>query len=505
MVVFPYSYSMMENLLMEFQPQIVGAGSVTMTFDSAVKVIQDVKQISPNTVTIMGGPHVTFDYQGTLEKFWEVDAVVMGEGEKTIVELAAAVESCRPGPSTPFFNVAAVLGEAFSSIKGLAFQGENGVVSTGARDLLQDLDSLPEPARHLVPLGRYRALGMSISMTTSRGCPFKCIFCVGRRMVGAKVRYRDPVKVVDELEYLASLNFRQVNLADDLFTANEKHCLAVCNEIMARGLKLKWTSFARVDTVTPRVLKEMKKAGCCNVSFGIETGSPEIMKTIRKGITLDQVVRAVEMCVEAGLEPHASFILGLPGETPETLKQTVAFSEKLKAMGVQHGFHSLAPFPGTQVRDDHEDFGLKILSHDWADYHANQAIVETETVKADMMDEIVSQWQSVFDDYLKNLGKKIDAGDATEAEAFPLVSLVRTIIAYDLMMDQTIENLGAFPDPNPPANQEAAVEVLMEKIAGSIEHPPEKIKDTLLAMLTDNNLKYKYKDSQYTWAWVDFL
>ena len=196
-------------------------------------------------------------------------------------------------------------------------------------------------------------------------------------MVGARVRYRNPIKVVDELAYLSTLDFHQINIADDLFTASKKHCLAVCDEILRRQLEIQWTSFARVDTVSRPVLERMKQAGCTAVSFGVESGSPEILTTIKKGITLDQVIHAVSMCNDVGVTPQASFILGLPGETPQTLQQTVAFAEHLKGMGVLHGYHLLAPFPGTDVRENSQDYDIQIMSNDWDDYHANQAIVRT--------------------------------------------------------------------------------------------------------------------------------
>jgi anaerobic magnesium-protoporphyrin IX monomethyl ester cyclase len=124
----------------------------------------------------------------------------------------------------------------------------------------------------------------------------------------------------------------------------------------------------------------MHRAGCTTVSFGVESGSPEMLRRIKKGITLDQVLKAVQLCLDCGIDPHTSFILGLPGETPETLAQTLAFGERLKAMGVNHGFHILAPFPGTDVRDRIDDYDLQILSDDWRQYHANRAIIRTAGV-----------------------------------------------------------------------------------------------------------------------------
>ncbi len=298
------------------------------------------------------------------------------------------------------------------------------------------------PARGLLPLGRYRALGMPISMTTTRGCPFQCIFCVGRKMVGARVRYRSPRIVVDELEQVNRLGFHQVNIADDLFTANKEHCLAVCAEILRRGLAVKWTSFARVDTVSVEVLERMKAAGCTAVSFGIESGDPGILKTIKKGITLEQVVAAVGMCTRAGVTPFASFILGLPGETPETISATMAFGKQLREIGLLYGFHLLAPFPGTEVRDHSRDLGLRILTDDWSQYHANRAVVETDTVSRGMLDAIALEWENEFNGYLGDIKERMQRGEATPEEAHQVVNLERIVLVYELMMKRVIEEVG---------------------------------------------------------------
>ena len=303
-VVFPYTKSSLETVLKEFAPRFVGMTAVTMTFDHAIQIIQDVKQIDADILTVMGGPHVTFCAKTTMEAFPELDFIVLGEGEATIVELAeASGKKC-----------------AWNKIKGIVFRDGADIVHTDVRKPVANLDSLPLPARHQVPLGRYRALGMPISMTTSRGCPFKCIFCVGRKMVGSRVRYWSPVKIVDEMEYVNTLNFHQINIADDLFTADNRHCLAVCDEIVNRKLKINWTAFARVDTVSKDLMDKLKEAGCHTLSFGVESANEKILRTIQKGISLNQVIDAVTLCAEAGITAQISFILGLPGETPETLK-----------------------------------------------------------------------------------------------------------------------------------------------------------------------------------------
>jgi radical SAM superfamily enzyme YgiQ (UPF0313 family) len=425
-VVFPYNETDFWYRLTQFKPDIVAATAVTMTFDGAIQIIRVAKRWHSGCLTVMGGPHVTFCAEETLSAYPELDIVVLGEGEATLVEIADEAGK----------------GGKWKEIPGLVYRLGDSLVSTGKRLHPIDVNTLNVPARHLLALGRYRALGMPISMTTSRGCPYACIFCVGRKMVGAKVRYRNPVNVVEEMETLAGYGFCQINIADDLFTANAHHCLAVCDEILNRNLKVKWTSFARVDTVSRVVLQRMKDAGCHAVSFGIESGNANILKTIRKGITLDQVIEAVSLCNQVGLMPHGSFILGLPGETPETLKETLAFGEKLKKQGVSYGFHLLAPFPGTWVRQKSAELGITILSNDWSDYHANRAIVETPSVTRGMLDDIVTGWENDFNRYLGLIAQRMAAGEASEEEAWPLVNLERTLTLYDLMMEAAIEKKG---------------------------------------------------------------
>jgi radical SAM superfamily enzyme YgiQ (UPF0313 family) len=490
LVVFPYGKKMLKDLLEDFSPQVVCATSVTMTFDNAIKVIQDVKTLQPGILTVMGGPHVTFCAKDTMNSFPELDIVVLGEGEETIVDLAKAVEK----------------GEKPDNIKGLVYRSLSGeIVSTGEKKPSIDVDSLPLPARHLLPLGRYRALNMCISMTTSRGCPFKCIFCVGRKMVGAKVRYRDPKRVVDELEYLSTLNFCQINIADDLFTANKRHCFEVCTEIIKRGLNIKWTSFARVDTVSTEVLAKMKEAGCTTVSFGVESGNPEILKTIKKGITLKQVTDAVKMCTQTGITPHASFILGLPGETPETLKETVAFGEKLRSLGVSHGFHLLAPFPGTETRDKCKELGIKILTNDWSQYHANRAIVETPSVDRKMLDEIAIQWEKKYDRFLAKIGKLMKDGKATEFEASQVINLERTVLIYDLMMGNVLQEKGSWAMDNPDASDHDLLKALIKRLPPSDGFTREKMFHILDYAVGNGSLKYTSQEGIIKWQWVDYL
>jgi radical SAM superfamily enzyme YgiQ (UPF0313 family) len=489
LVVCPYSPTRLRSLLENFNPQIAGITAVTMTVDHAVQVIKDVKSIQPDILTVMGGPHVSFCAVDTLQNHPELDLIVLGEGEHTLVKLVQAVAQ----------------GNGWDRIAGLAYRRGSEIRFSAPRALIPDLDTLPVPARHLLPLGRYRALGMPITITTSRGCPFKCIFCAGRKMVGARVRYRHPAKVVDELEYLSHLNFHQINIADDLFTANHKHCLAICDEIIKRGLHLRWTSFARVDTVCEDILAKMKTAGCSAVSFGIESGNPAILKTIKKGITREQVVAAVQACRNTGVIAHASFILGLPGETPETIQETLAFGRQLQDLGLSFGFHLLAPFPGTEVRKESTELGIHILTNDWSQYHANRAIVETAAVSREMLDSIVIGWENDYLRLLADIQRRMQTGAATPEEAEQVTKLERIAVIYDLMMKSAIEREGTWSEESPALTAAESLGVLSEKIKAALDSPPTRLAEILSAAWQQGHLRYTRANGKIQWQWIDFL
>jgi radical SAM superfamily enzyme YgiQ (UPF0313 family) len=489
LVVFPYSQSLLRQVIGEFEPRLAGLTAVTMTVDHAIGVARDIKKIDRRILTVMGGPHVTFCARDTLDNHPDLDVIVLGEGERTIVELSHAIR--RNGD--------------WCRVAGIAFRGDSGIAHTPRRAPIADLDELPDPDRGLLPLGRYRALGMPISLTTSRGCPFKCIFCAGRKMVGARVRYRSPRRVVNEMAHLNNLKFHQINIADDLFTANRTHCLAICNEIIQRGLKMRWTSFARVDTVSEEILSRMKAAGCSAVSFGIESANSEILKTIKKGITREQVVDAVEMCQRAGVTPFASFILGLPGETPQSIRETLDFGRQLKKMGLSFGFHLLAPFPGTEIRDRSAEYGIRILSNDWSQYHANRAIVETPAVNRNMLDEIVIEWENEYNQMLADIKQRMLQNIASEQEAEQVDNLERIVLVYDLMMKRIIEKRGSWSCDGQPVKLADYLSSLSERVTSEVQADQGLIQDTLKHAHDAGDLICRIENGKIRWQWADFL
>ncbi len=357
-IVTPYSPDRIRKTLREFRPEVIGATGVTMNINRALAILKECRREYPGATIVMGGPHVTFDAMNILSQNEYIDFIVRGEGELTSVELFSNLE--RP--------------ETFSGIRGISYRANGTVVHNEMREFIPDINILPYPARDLVQIGKYRALNLPLNMVTSRGCPFECIFCVGSRMVGRKVRYFDTMRVVDEFEMLSKMGTRQINIVDDLFTSNRKRCTAICDEIIRRGIRQDWTAFARVDTVSPELLAAMKAAGCTMLCFGIESGNQEILDLVKKKITLEKIEKAIAMCREAGIVPMASYIMGLPGETPETVRQTMEFAKNLCN---SYGYHILAPFPGTEVREKAEQYGMRILTSDWDQYDANRSVCES--------------------------------------------------------------------------------------------------------------------------------
>ncbi|OPY92500.1 MAG: coproporphyrinogen III oxidase [Syntrophaceae bacterium PtaU1.Bin231] len=425
-IVNRYTPERLQQRLEGFRPDVVGATSVTLNFPPSAGILETVKRSNPRILTVMGGPHVSFDAVNTLKSYPGIDLVVRGEGEKTIAELTSAG-----------FDPA-----AFPGIRGLAYREGGDIRLTDPREFIADLDTLPLPARHLLPLSRYQALGFPISMITSRGCPYQCIFCQGRRMVGKKIRQRRAAAVVDEIESILSYGFDRINIADDLFVSDRQKVRDVCGEIERRELQFAWSAFARVNTVDRETLETMKRAGCDAISFGVESGSQAILDRIQKKITLEQVKRAVGLCREVDLLVHCSFIVGLPGETPETLQETKAFAESLE---VYFGYHLLAPFPGTTVRENVADYDLEILTEDWTQYDANRAIVRTSALAPDDIRRFVEAFDREIEKQWEQKIRGYREGTNTPLDNLRVEGRSRTPFIFRLLSEDLIESCGTFP------------------------------------------------------------
>jgi len=425
-LVTQYHPRKLRRELEEYRPQLVGTTCVTLNYPIARRMLKVCKDFDPNIFTVIGGPHVTFAVKETLLSSPWIDAIVIGEGEITLVELARAVAE----------------DEDIRSIAGIAFADGGRVTRTSARPLIENLDQLPLPARELLPMARYLALGTPCTVITSRGCPYSCIFCSGHRMFGPRVRFRSPGLVVDEIERLQRrFGLPKINIVDDTFTLNHNHTQAVCEELLRRNLKMKWSVFARVDRISEDVAQLMNRAGCEWVLFGVESADEGILKTIKKGTTTDDVRRGVKIAVEAGINVFNSFILGLPGESPETAHKSLAFGDELyQKYGAKYGFHMLSPLPGTEIYDRAKDYGIRILTRNWVRYNANEPITETTTMSTEMVKEAMFFYNKGIEAAWDDMKQQAKEGDAQCAEI--IEGKERNEFVWALFQGDIIEKLG---------------------------------------------------------------
>lgn len=481
-IVSRYSPEKLVKQLDDFRPDVVGTSSVTMNFPTAARILETVKEYDHRIITIMGGPHVSFDAMNTLKTYRGIDIIVMGEGEATIADLVA----CRFVP------------DSLSHIPGLAFRDGNEIKFTPPRELISNLATLPLPARHLLPLSRYQALGFPISIITGRGCPYQCIFCQGRRMVGSKVRKRPARMVVDEIEDILSYGINRINVADDLFVSDRQKVKEVCQEIERRGMKFAWSAFARVNTVDRETLEIMKNAGCDAVSFGVESGNQDMLDRIKKKITLEQVRRAVEMCHDVGLIVHCSFIVGLPGESRATLEETKRFAESLGK--IDYGYHLLAPFPGTTVREEVAQYDLEILTDDWSLYDANHAIVRTSSLSAEDIRNFVTAFeQEIEDAWQKQVAAYLSNELDDQLDMLRVEGHFRTRFIFNLLSQDVLEEVGHFSHGLSPAD---TLPILKRRIQEQTGDHPTIIDKTLDDIINRGYVKAFTNGDSVVWKWT---
>jgi anaerobic magnesium-protoporphyrin IX monomethyl ester cyclase len=365
------AHNSFEHEIGKHQPKVVGITSTTLTYKSALKIAATAKQVHPDCITILGGCHATFwDYKA-LEECPQLDMVVRKEGEYTLLEIVNRLKENR--------HIDDVLGTT-------CWKNEK-IIRNEDRPYIENLDDLPFPAHHLLPLKRLKKQGKIIfPLTTSRGCVYWCNFCTAVRMFGRRYRMRNPKNVVDEIQFLnEKYGATQFTFSDDTFTVDQARVRKICEDVRNRRLKVQWDCETRVDMVTRDLLKEMKKAGCIAVWFGVESGCQNVLDSMEKGVNLAQTRRAFKWAHEAGLMTIASVILGFPGETKDTVLKTVKFVEELNPNDV--GYHIATPYPGTPMYDFvKEKSWLKITDFDR--YDTATPVFESPTLSMKDLAEI---------------------------------------------------------------------------------------------------------------------
>ena len=350
------SHAEILNALAAGRPDFVGIYSTAFGWNKALRTAADAKSLLPGVFIAVGGPYPMAIQEKCLEDSPWIDAVVTGEGEITVVELLERLTRRR----------------GLAGVEGVAFRAERRIIKNPPRPFITDLDSLPFPARELLgdegryipPPATYRRKPVAVIMT-SRGCNRRCIYCFQmdkERTSG--IRYRSIGNVIAELELCLRQGYREIKFIDDTLAADYDRAMRLAQEIRAGKLDFTWFASACVNQVDKPLLTAFKDAGCWAILMGAESGVQKNLNTIRKGITLDQIRKAVREAQDAGLKVFTPFLLGIPGETYEEGLETIEFACELNPDVAN--FHALTPFPGTELHDNIEQYGA--LSPDLTDF-----------------------------------------------------------------------------------------------------------------------------------------
>ena len=308
------------------------------------RVAEIAKRVNSEIVTILGGPQVTIFPEEAFHSE-AVDMIVLSEGEMVIR------------------NVMNALGDEDSlrEVKGIWFRSKTGEIIQNMREgLVDDLDIFPSPALDLFEMDKYyppaHIRGKRVAhLLTSRGCPFKCTFCETKLTFGRSFRYHSTEKVIEDLENLISLGYDSFQFYDDIFTANKKRVVDLCEAIIARNWKIQWMCFTRTNCVDEDTLKLMKRAGCYLITYGGETGDDDLLRLIKKDLTVETNFKGIRITREQGIQTMSSFMLGLPTETREQSLKTINFAVD---SGLDYAvFPITEPYPGTELWVDAQKYG----------------------------------------------------------------------------------------------------------------------------------------------------
>lgn len=393
----------LQQALAEGQPyDVVGISSPTPLINEAWEAAREAK--AAGAITILGGPHLTLMPDESIQKP-EVDLVVRGEAEDTLVEILQAMEQMTMpvGGSQPLYLPA----DPWGDILGLSWRNEAGqVIHNLPRALREDLDNIPFPAHHLYKIERYTNLqpltdgldpnARAYTIVTSRGCPFTCTFC-SKPITGDTWRPRSVENVVGEWRWLVrELGATEIGITDDIWNRDLDRAKELCRTLIREGLHtVPWVTVhgMKVNYGDPELFRLMKAAGAKRVGFGVESGDEYILsRVVRKGQTLEQVRNAFKWAKEAGLQTMGFFVFGMPEETEETMEKTIQLALELDPDLAN--FMIAAPYPGTKLYELIEKEG-NIFSHDWTDYaiHTDKAKFEIGDLSAELVER---KWREAY-------------------------------------------------------------------------------------------------------------
>ncbi len=348
-------HEVLRKKLQEQKPDIVGFTFGSPTYSQAKGMAKVVKEFNNNVVTVAGGSHPSSDPHGVLQES-DINIVICGEGDFTLLEIINT--------------------DNYSTVLGIGFKKGNDIIINQRRPFIQDLDDLPMPAFEIVKIHDYYVPpsfcreSPAMTIETSRGCVWGCSYCT-KAVFGRNFRYKSPQRVVDEFKRMIGFGYKEIHVTDDMFTTNKERVKEICRLMKEQDVKVTWAcpNGIRADRTDEELIQLMHDAGCYRVSFGVESGNQQILNNIDKQQTLEQVRNAFKACNKVGMETHAYLILGLPGETEETMQQTIDFAKEIKPTIAK--FDILIPLPSTPLHQAWK--GKYFQTEDWDNFNYHSA------------------------------------------------------------------------------------------------------------------------------------
>jgi len=347
----------------EINPNIILFETSTPTIEQDINLVKLIKGKIPSDI-VLTGTHVTV-FPEEVMKQSGIDYIIRGEYESTFLEL---VKKIRPGASL----------DEFRNIEGLVFRYAGNILINNERGLTEPLDQLPYPAFHLFPANKNNDLSFywdgfcqyrpAVQLHSSRGCPFRCNFCLWNQVMYGNGKYRvfTPKRVVDEMEFvIKEFNAREVYFDDDSFTIDKNHVLQICAEIKRRNLQIKWSCMADAICSDADMVNAMADSGCIGIKFGVESADGNILKRIGKPLDYDKLKKLLKVCVKRRIKTHATFTFGLSGENRQSMVKTLEFAQALDVDSVQ--FSITTPFPGTRYYNELKEKSM-LRAKKWLDY-----------------------------------------------------------------------------------------------------------------------------------------
>lgn len=385
----------------EFDPDLILFEVSTPSYAEDTKVLKRARSQFGRAKIVLCGPHYDMFKPEFFDQAPEPDFVIEGEYEFALLELVQALSA----------------GGGFDKIPGIFYRDETGRGCATGKRPLAELTEFPWPARHHLPMPNYHdnPTGMpepTLQMWASRGCPFQCIFCVWPQIMygGSKYRTRDPMDVVAEIRSCVDrYGMRSVYFDDDTFNIGRNRMFDFCDAYVDTGLAdVPWSIMARADTIDPEIWTRMRKAGLVALKFGVESGNQQVVRNSGKRLDLERVRESIRITKDLGIKSHLTFMFGLPGETQETVIETIQFAKELNPDSLQ--FSIATPFPGSRYFRDLDQKGF-ILSKNWNDYDGNStAVIQTEQMGQADLEEALQCAHTEWDKWISGRSSRKNGG-----------------------------------------------------------------------------------------------